>query len=72
MSFLFLLKKNWVIEKPRIKLYTTKDGLLNGEALVTYLRPESVSLAIDLLDDTEFRPGKESGRIRVQQVNISI
>ncbi|KAF9354480.1 hypothetical protein BGX34_011009, partial [Mortierella sp. NVP85] len=36
----------------------------------TYLRPESVALAVDLLDDTEFRPGIEKGRIRVQQAQF--
>ncbi|KAG0230196.1 hypothetical protein BGW42_001115 [Actinomortierella wolfii] len=53
--------------QPKIKLYTNDQGQRNGEALVTYLRPESVSLAIDLLDDTEFRPGQKATRMRVQQ-----
>ncbi|KAF9101821.1 hypothetical protein BGX29_005238 [Mortierella sp. GBA35] len=57
-------------EKPRIKLYTNSQGQRNGEGLVTYLRPESVALAIDLLDDTEYRPGVERGRIRVQQAQF--
>lgn len=60
-----------LIEKPRIKLYTNAQGQRNGEGLVTYLRPESVALAIDLLDDTEYRPGVEKGRIRVQQVTFT-
>ncbi|KAF9438037.1 hypothetical protein BGZ76_010086 [Entomortierella beljakovae] len=55
---------------PKIKLYTDKEGRRNGEGLVTYLRHESVALAIDLLDDTEFRPGVEKGRIRVQQAQF--
>ncbi|KAF9969852.1 hypothetical protein BGZ73_007617 [Actinomortierella ambigua] len=53
--------------QPRIKLYTNDQGQRNGEALVTYLRPESVPLAIDLLDDTEFRPGQKTTKMRVQQ-----
>ncbi|KAF8931658.1 hypothetical protein BGZ47_011738 [Haplosporangium gracile] len=57
-------------EKPRIKLYTNSQGQRNGEGLVTYLRSESVALAIDLLDDTEYRPGVENGRIRVQQAQF--
>lgn len=74
--FLTLLVVNFfilnakLIEKPRIKLYTNAQGQRNGEGLVTYLRPESVALAIDLLDDTEYRPGVEKGRIRVQQVTL--
>ncbi|KAF9570523.1 hypothetical protein EC968_001745 [Mortierella alpina] len=57
-------------EKPRIKLYTNQEGQRTGEALVTYLRPESVPLAIDLLDDTEYRPGVDKSRIRVQQAQF--
>ncbi|KAG0002950.1 hypothetical protein BGZ80_003503 [Entomortierella chlamydospora] len=55
---------------PKIKLYTDSEGRRNGEGLVTYLRHESVALAIDLLDDTEYRPGVERGRIRVQQAQF--
>ncbi|CAO3564985.1 unnamed protein product [Mortierella alpina] len=57
-------------ENPRIKLYTNQDGQKTGEALVTYLRHESVPLAIDLLDDTEYRPGVDKSRIRVQQAQF--
>ncbi|KAF9371056.1 hypothetical protein CPB97_002268, partial [Podila verticillata] len=55
---------------PRIKLYTNQEGRRTGEGLVTYLRPESVALAIDLLDDTEYRPGVERERVRVQQAQF--
>ncbi|KAF9335531.1 hypothetical protein BG006_011302 [Podila minutissima] len=55
---------------PRIKLYTNQEGRRTGEGLVTYLRPESVALAIDLLDDTEYRPSVEKGRVRVQQAQF--
>lgn len=40
---------------PRIKLYTKENGNLKGDALVVYLRPESVQLAVDLLDDSPLR-----------------
>ncbi|KAM0796242.1 splicing factor U2AF-associated protein [Usnea florida] len=43
--------------KPRIKLYTDDDGDFKGDALILYFRAESVDLAIQLLDDTEFRLG---------------
>ncbi|KFH72077.1 hypothetical protein MVEG_02370 [Podila verticillata NRRL 6337] len=55
---------------PRIKLYSNQEGRRTGEGLVTYLRPESVALAIDLLDDTEYRPGVERERVRVQQAQF--
>lgn len=51
-------------------MYTNQEGRRTGEGLVTYLRPESVALAIDLLDDTEYRPGVEKGRVRVQQAQF--
>lgn len=43
--------------KPRIKLYTNDQGNFKGDALIMFFRPESVPLAIQLLDDTEFRLG---------------
>ncbi|CAI7631862.1 unnamed protein product [Penicillium bialowiezense] len=41
----------------KIKMYHDADGNFKGEALVVYFRPESVSLAIEMLDETEFRFG---------------
>src|ERR1700754_4108596 len=54
--------------KPRIKMYEDDKGQFKGDALVVYFRPESVDLAVQMLDDTDFRLGTEgpSGRMRVQ------
>jgi HIV Tat-specific factor 1 len=41
----------------KIRIYKDEEGVPKGDALVSYLRPESVNLAITLLDETEFRPG---------------
>lgn len=42
--------------KPRIKFYhDDQTGAFKGEALVVYYKPESVDLAIRLLDDTHLR-----------------
>ena len=42
---------------PRIKLYTgEQDGSLKGDGLVVFLRPESVQLAVNLLDSSPLRP----------------
>ncbi|KAJ6143812.1 Nuclear mRNA splicing factor-associated protein [Penicillium samsonianum] len=59
--------------KPRIKMYTDENGNFNGEALVVYFRPESVNLAIQLLDETDFRLGRPnpSGPMRVQAADFS-
>ncbi len=53
-----------VTGKPRVKLYVDETGTLKGDALIVYLREESVNLACTLLDETEFRPN--SGKIKVQ------
>ncbi|KAJ3054450.1 hypothetical protein HK097_001792 [Rhizophlyctis rosea] len=51
--------------EPRIKLYRDAGGNIKGDALVTYFKEESIALACELLDDSDFRPG-QSSRIRVQ------
>ncbi|KAK9766649.1 hypothetical protein K7432_004135 [Basidiobolus ranarum] len=55
--------------KPRIKLYTNEDGSLKGDALVTYFKEESVTLACTLLDDTEFR-FNENSKIHVHEAEF--
>lgn len=59
--------------KPRIKLYTDDTGNFKGDALIVYFRQESVSLAIQMLDDTDFRFGAEglSGKMRVKEADFS-
>ena len=52
-------------KRPRIKFYTNDDGKPKGDALVIYLREESVALACQLFDDTVFRFGDKSS-IKVQ------
>lgn len=59
---------------PRIKLYTDSDGKFKGDALVVFFKPQSVEMAIMLLDDTDFRitaNGTREGRIRVQVADSS-
>ncbi|KAI5296705.1 hypothetical protein KEM55_005726, partial [Ascosphaera atra] len=58
--------------RPRIKLYTDDQGNFKGDALVVYFRPESVNLAVQMLDETEFRFGdRESGKMSVQPADFS-
>lgn len=60
--------------KPRIKLYTDESGNFKGDALVVFFKPQSVEMAIMLLDDTDFRitaSGNRDGRIRVQAADSS-
>lgn len=59
--------------RPRIKMYNDEDGKFKGEALVVYFRPESVNLAIQMLDETDFRLGQQGplGPMRVQAADFS-
>jgi HIV Tat-specific factor 1 len=47
-------------QRPKIKLYMHKDGPevghCKGDASVCFARPESVDLALTLLDESQFRP----------------
>jgi HIV Tat-specific factor 1 len=56
--------------KPRIKLYRNEDGTLKGDALIIYFRPESVELAIQMLDGTALRYGT-AGNMIVQAADFS-
>lgn len=70
-----VFKKCGVIAKnidngtPRIKIYRTEDGTPKGDALIVFFRSESVELAEQLFDDTEFRYGSGQ-KMRVQKANI--
>ena len=59
--------------RPRIKLYTDEQGNFKGDALIVYFRAESVDLAIQLLDDTDFRFGQEApaGKMKVVAADFS-
>ncbi|KAI5283149.1 hypothetical protein KEM54_002362 [Ascosphaera aggregata] len=58
--------------QPRIKMYENDQGQFKGDALVVYFRPESVQLAVQMLDETEFRFGdKEAGKMKVQPADLS-
>ena len=41
--------------KARIKMYVDDQGNFKGDALVVYFRGESVGLAVQMLDETQFR-----------------
>lgn len=58
---------------PRIKMYEDEKGNFKGEALIVYFRPESVNLAIQMLDDSDFRLGVAgpTGKMRVQAADFS-
>jgi hypothetical protein len=59
--------------QPRIKMYEDDKGQFKGDALVVYFRPESVNLAVQMLDDSDFRLGTHGpvGKMRVQAADFS-
>jgi len=60
--------------KPRIKMYQGADGSFKGDALIVFFKPQSVEMAVMLLDDAEFRfsdTGTSSGKMRVQAADSS-
>ncbi|KAK0658927.1 putative splicing factor U2AF-associated protein 2 [Cercophora samala] len=60
--------------RPRIKMYTDGEGKFKGDALVVFFKPQSVDMAIMLLDDTDFRFGQggDGGpKMRVQAADMS-
>lgn len=60
--------------RPRIKMYSDDEGRFKGDALVVFFKPQSVEMAIILLDDTDFRfsdTGLGSGKMRVQAADAS-
>lgn len=54
--------------KPRVKLYYDEEGKPKGDALIVYLREESVTLALSILDEGEIQPGH---KIRVQEASFN-
>ncbi|KAH7035329.1 putative nuclear mRNA splicing factor-associated protein [Microdochium trichocladiopsis] len=56
---------------PRIKLYTDADGKFKGDALIVFFKPQSVDMAIMLLDDTPFRFSASDPNMRVQAADSS-
>jgi HIV Tat-specific factor 1 len=55
-------------------MYNDADGNFKGDALIVFFKPQSVDMAIMLLDDSEFRfnaSGTTSGKMRVQAADSS-
>lgn len=51
-------------------MYANEDGSFNGQALVVYFKEDSVTLALNLLDDAELRVGDGGSVMRVQRAEF--
>ena len=55
-------------QKPKVKLYRDKkSGVLKGDASICYARPESVELALQILDENLFR---DDAKLSVQRAKF--
>ncbi|PPQ98604.1 hypothetical protein CVT24_003937 [Panaeolus cyanescens] len=57
--------------EPKVKMYAREDGTFNGEALVVYFKEDSVTLAVNLLDDAELRLGQPSSVMKVVKADFA-
>ena len=62
-------------QRPKVKVYRHKDGALEGQGKgdgsACYARPESVELALTVLDEAPFRPERDlKGVVRVQRAKF--
>ncbi|KAI9271353.1 hypothetical protein BY458DRAFT_509754 [Sporodiniella umbellata] len=51
----------------KIKIYKDDNGIPKGDALVSYFKEESIPLAIELLDESELRPGDVNTKMLVSK-----
>jgi len=56
--------------EPKIKMYARDNGSFSGEALVVFFKEDSVTLAVNLMDEAELRLGDASTRMRVQMAEF--
>lgn len=56
--------------KPRVKLYYDDQGKFKGEALITYFKPDSVELAITVLDRSPLRVGATKPLMNVERATF--
>lgn len=56
--------------KPKIKMYADERGDFCGDARIIFFQPESISLAIQRFDESDFK-GAGQGNMRVQEADFS-
>ncbi|ODV66835.1 hypothetical protein HYPBUDRAFT_109735 [Hyphopichia burtonii NRRL Y-1933] len=68
-----MISEDYKTGEPRVKLYYDKENHFKNEALVIYHSPDSVSLAIEMLNDSYILPptDKSQKKIRVERADFS-
>lgn len=64
-----IVRRDPLSDEPKIKIYRDEAGAAKGDGLVSYLKPESVPLAVDMLDEAFITP---SHRVRVQKAEFKM
>jgi HIV Tat-specific factor 1 len=57
--------------QPKIKMYAKDDGSFSGEALIVYFKEDSVTLALNILDESELRLGDASSLMKVVKADFT-
>lgn len=57
--------------EPKVKLYAREDGSFSGDALVVFFKEDSVSLAVNLLDEAELRLGQSQTLMKVTKADFA-
>jgi HIV Tat-specific factor 1 len=56
--------------EPKVKLYAKEDGSFSGDALVVFFKEDSVTLAVNLLDEAELRLGQPHTVMKVSKADF--
>jgi HIV Tat-specific factor 1 len=65
-----IISEDFKTGEKRIKFYHDDEGRFKGEVLVIYLNPESVDLAIQMLDDTLLRAAPPTAELPKSRIKV--
>ncbi|CCH43585.1 Splicing factor U2AF-associated protein 2 [Wickerhamomyces ciferrii] len=66
-----IIAEDLLTGKSKIKLYTNEQNEFKGDALVVYLKPESVELAVQMLNETKLRVNGDVISVQKAEFNQS-
>jgi len=62
------MKKDPFTNAKKIKIYKSEDNKCKGDAILAYLREESVEIALEMLDNREIQPGH---KIKIERAKFT-